>query len=115
MRAAEVTSGTLNSLAFSSANTAGNLIVVYLTWTNTNSVSITDTRGNVYTNVGTRTTWGASSNASSQVFYAKNIAGGANTVRATFASSHHIPGPSMYIHEYSGIEQGRPGGRERGR
>ncbi len=58
VRAKEITSGTLNSLAFNSANTAGNLIVVYLMWTNTNSVSVTDTRGNVYTSVGSRTTWG---------------------------------------------------------
>ena len=107
VRAAEITSGTLNSLAFSSANTAGNLIVVYLTWTNTNSVSVTDTRGNVYTNVGTRTTWGASSNESSQVFYAKNIAGGANTVRATFATAI-TSWADMYIHEYSGIDKADP-------
>ena len=59
VRAKEITSGTLNSLAFNSANTAGNLIVVYLTWTNTDSVSVTDTRGNAYTSVGSRTTWGA--------------------------------------------------------
>jgi tryptophan-rich sensory protein len=56
VRAKEITSGTLNSLDFKSANTAGNLIVVYLAWTNTNSVSVTDTRGNVYTSVGNRTT-----------------------------------------------------------
>ncbi len=52
VRAKEITSGTLNSLAFNSANTAGNLIVVYLVWTNSGSVSVTDTRGNVYTSVG---------------------------------------------------------------
>jgi hypothetical protein len=33
-RANEVTSGSTNSLAFSSANTAGNLIVVYVLWSN---------------------------------------------------------------------------------
>ena len=47
-RAKEVTSGTTNSLAFSSANGAGNLIVVYVVWSNTGSVSLADTRGNAY-------------------------------------------------------------------
>ena len=36
--AKEVTSGTTNSLAFSSANTAGNLIVAYVIWSNTGTV-----------------------------------------------------------------------------
>ena len=105
VRANEITSGTLNSLAFNSANTAGNLIVVYLTWTNTNSVSVTDTRGNDYTSVGSRTTWGA--NRSSQVFYAKNITGGSNTVRATFSTAISSSA-DMYIHEYSGIDKVDP-------
>jgi glucose/arabinose dehydrogenase/chitodextrinase len=107
VRANEITSGTLNSLAFKSANTAGNLIVVYLAWTNTNSVSVTDTRGNVYTSVGSRTTWGVNSNRSSQVFYAKNIAGGSNTVRATFPTAISS-WADMYIHEYSGIDKADP-------
>ena len=108
VRAKEITSGTDNSLAFNSANTAGNLIVVYLVWTNTGSVSsVTDTRGNSYASVGTRKEWGASSNMSSQVFYAKNIAAGANTVRATFTTAITSWG-DMYIHEYSGIDKGDP-------
>ena len=85
VRANEITSGKLNSLAFKSPNTAGNLIVVYLTWTNTEPVSVTDTRGNDYTSAGSQTTWGA--NRSSQVFYAKNINGGPNTVQATFLTA----------------------------
>ena len=107
VRAKEITSGTLNSLDFKSANTAGNLIVVYLAWTNTDSVSVTDTRGNVYTSVGSRAPWGVNSNRSSQVFYAKNIAGGSNTVRATFATAISS-WADMYIHEYSGIDKANP-------
>ena len=112
VRAKEITSGTVNSLAFNSANTAGNLIVVYVAWTNTNTASVSDTRGNVYTSAGARTTWGATSTSSSQVFYAKNIAGGSNTVRATFATSitswgHHLH-PRVRRHR-----QGEPAGRER--
>ena len=52
-----------------------------------------------------RTTWGSS--WSSQVFYAKGIAGGANTVTATFATA--INGFAVvYIHEYSGVDKVGP-------
>ena len=52
-----------------------------------------------------RTTWGGS--WSSQVFYAKNVAGGANTVTATFANS--ISGWGIvYVHEYSGVDKADP-------
>jgi hypothetical protein len=101
--AKEIKSGKINSLAFNKANTAGNLIVVYLAWTNTKSVKVTDTRHNAYKSVEKGpTTWG--SNRSSQVFYATNIAGGSNTVRATFADAIKSGGwADMYIHEYIGI------------
>ena len=38
-RATQVTSGTTASLAFSKANTAGNLIVVYVVWDNSGTVT----------------------------------------------------------------------------
>src|SRR5262249_48947031 len=47
------------------------------------------------------TTW------SSQVFYAKNVVGGANTVTATFGTSISQFG-ILYIHEYSGIDKANP-------
>ena len=47
-RAKEITSGTTNSLAFNSANTAGNLIVVYVAWGNTGAVTLSDSSGNAY-------------------------------------------------------------------
>jgi hypothetical protein len=109
VNAKEIKSGTINSAAFKSANTAGNLIVVYVAWTNTSSVSVTDTRGNVYASVESPTTWGPSANRSSQLFYARNIAGGSNTVRATFATAISSPGwADMYVHEYSGIDKVDP-------
>ena len=52
-----------------------------------------------------RTTWG--SNWSAQVFYAKNIAGGANTVTATFATAINSFG-ILYLHEYSGLDKVNP-------
>jgi glucose/arabinose dehydrogenase/PKD repeat protein len=104
-RAKEVNSGTTNALAFNSANTAGNLIVAYVVWNNTGAVSLSDSHGNGYTSAAGRTTWG--SGWSSQVFYAKGIAGGTNTVTATFASS--ISGWAvLYIHEYSGVDTVSP-------
>ena len=46
------------ALAFNSANTAGNLIVVYVIWSNTSPVTLTDSRGNSYVSAAGRTTWG---------------------------------------------------------
>src|SRR5215469_223040 len=67
-RNAQVTKGTTASLAFSKANTAGNLIVVYVVWDNAGTVKVSDTNGNTYTAATTRQTWG--SNWSAEVFYA---------------------------------------------
>jgi glucose/arabinose dehydrogenase len=107
VRANEVTSGTVNSLAFSSANTAGNLIVAYVIWSNTNSVSLSDSRGNAYASAVARTTWGTNSSWSAQVFYARNVAGGSNTVTATFATAI-TSFAALYIHEYAGIDKANP-------
>ena len=41
--------GTTASLAFSKANTAGNLIVVYVVWDNPGTVQVSDSKGNTYT------------------------------------------------------------------
>jgi glucose/arabinose dehydrogenase/PKD repeat protein/fibronectin type 3 domain-containing protein len=101
----EINSGRVNSLAFNSANVAGNLIVVSLLWSNTSGVAMTDSRGNTYVAATVRTTWSGSWSA--QTFYAKNIAGGANTVTATFASTISSFG-IVQIHEYSGLDKSNP-------
>jgi glucose/arabinose dehydrogenase len=105
VRAKEITSGTINSLAFSGATTAGNTIVVAVLWSNTGGVSLSDNRGNAYTAATTATTWGSS--WSQQVFFAKNIVGGSTTVTATFASAINSFG-AIYIHEYSGLDKVNP-------
>jgi glucose/arabinose dehydrogenase/PKD repeat protein len=105
VRAKEVRSGTTNSLAFNNANTAGNLIVVYAIWSNTGSATVSDSRGNAYANAAARTTWGGT--WSSQVFYARNVAAGANTVTATHATAVNSFSV-IYIHEYSGIDKVSP-------
>ncbi len=104
-KAKQVTSGTVNALAFANANASGNLIVVYVVWGNTGAVSLSDARANTYTSATGRTTWG--NNWSSQVFYAKSIAAGTNTVTATFATTINSFA-LIYIHEYSGVDKVSP-------
>lgn len=104
-RANEISSGTVNDVAFRSPNTSGGLIVAFVLWDNTAPVTLSDTRGNTYLAATERTTW--LGGVSAQLFYAKNIAGGANTVRATFAT----PIQSWAIvqaHEYAGLDRLAP-------
>ena len=84
-QAREIPSGKTDGVAFSSANTAGNLIVASVFWNNPGAVTLADSRGNAYTSVAARRSWG--SNWSEQTFFAKNIAAGTNTVTATFGTS----------------------------
>ena len=105
-RASESTSGTQSSVAFASANSAGNLIVVYVVWSNSSTVTVSDTRGNTYASAAPAVRW-KNNTWSSQVFYAKNIGAGANTVRATFSSAINSFG-IVYAHEYSGLDQVNP-------
>jgi len=106
-RSKRITSGTVNSLAFNNANTAHNLIVVYVVWDNPGTVALSDSRGNTYTSVAPATAWGSTSTWRSQIFYAKDIAGGANSVKATFGTAITSFG-KLYIHEYSGLDRTAP-------
>jgi len=74
-------------------------------WSNTGAVAVSDTRGNSYASAVSRTTWGTS--RSSQIFYARNISGGSNTVTATFATPITSFG-DIHIHEYSGLDKTNP-------
>jgi outer membrane protein assembly factor BamB len=99
-RNTQVTSGTTAKLAFSKANTAGNLIVVYAVWDNAGTATVTDSVGNAYTAATARQSFG--SGWSAQVFVAPNIAKGSNTVTATFGTAIKNFG-ILYLHEYSGL------------
>src|SRR5690242_7803524 len=77
-RATQVTRGTTASLAFSKANTAGNLIAVYVVWDNSGTGKLSETSGNTYTAATARQSFG--NNWCAQVFYAANILGGENRV-----------------------------------
>jgi hypothetical protein len=106
-RSKQVTNGTGNSLAFSNTNAAGNLIVAYVVWDNSSPVTLRDSRGNTYAGVAPAKAWGVNGTWRSQVFYAKDIAGGTNTVTATFQAAVGSFG-RLYIHEYSGLDRTAP-------
>ncbi|MGY4768421.1 PQQ-dependent sugar dehydrogenase [Kribbella sp. CWNU-51] len=105
-RGKEITTGTLDSLKFTNNNVGGNLIVVYVVWSNSSAVTVTDTLGNAYAAAAPVTRWNGNA-WSSQVFYAKNVAAGTNTVRATFGTAITSFG-DLYIHEYSGLDKTNP-------
>src|SRR5262249_36981467 len=101
-----VISGGSVSVPFTKPNTAGNLIGAYVVWANAGPVSITDTAGNAYDSaIGPTQATGDPSNA--QVFYARNIGGGPNTVTASFATGITARGV-LYVHEYTGLDRTDP-------
>lgn len=90
--------------AFSSANTAGGLIVVSVEWNSSATPSITDSRGNTYLSAGAVLT-SPNSPYKEQTFYAMNVASGSNTVTAQFNGTPlgTFSDLLIYAHEYSGI------------
>jgi hypothetical protein len=102
---------------FTVDTSAGDLIVVGTDWateTQPATASLSDTQGNVYESAGGPIDWGGPTGTTViyrvQIFYAKKIRGGPNTVTATLAipnggSPNHC---LIYIHEYSGIDPSAP-------
>jgi hypothetical protein len=91
------------------SNTTGNLLVVFINFTDVSNVinvtGIADTAGNTYT-PGTRFNSG-SNNGTSQMWYAKNIVGNAsNVVTATLSASTTFRSP--LVSEYSGLDTSTP-------
>jgi outer membrane protein assembly factor BamB len=68
-------------------------------------VKVSDTRGNTYKAATVRQAFGNSWSA--QVFYASNIRGGSNTVKATFSRAITSFG-IVYLHEYTGLAKVSP-------
>jgi hypothetical protein len=97
------------SVAFATAQTAGNLNVVVVGWADTTSTvhSVTDSNGNPYQlAAGTNATTGGAPGASQAVYYAKNIKAGSNTVTVTF---DQVPNnEDVRILEYSGLSTTAP-------
>ena len=105
-------SNTSVSVAYSNAQTAGNLNIVAVGWGDTISAisSVTDSKGNTYTRAV-----GPTSNTGLQqaIYYAKNIAAGSNTVTVKFNQAAAYP--DVRILEYSGLNQTSSAGCDGGR
>jgi hypothetical protein len=87
-------------VAYSSAQTAGNLNIVVVGWNDTTSAvsSVTDSLGNTYTLAVGPTTGGGQRQS---IYYARNIKGGSNTV--TVAMSTTVNYPDIRVLEYTGL------------
>ena len=83
-----VLSATATTLAVvpTAALTTGTTVVVSVAWGDqTSTPTITDTRGNTYTAIGTPARYAGS--RSVQLFYAKVATGGTTTITATFSAA----------------------------
>jgi hypothetical protein len=92
-------------LSYGVAQTAGNLNVVAVGWNDTTSTvsSVTDSRGNIYSPAGVMVTGTGLRQA---IYYAKNIAGGSNTVTVAFNQAATFV--DVRILEYSGLDTTSP-------
>src|SRR6202035_2192691 len=102
------TVSTTFTVAYPSSNTAGNSSVVFIAFDNWGvepSATITDSNGNVYSQIGSyRTDLG--NKVKLGMFQATNIKAGANTVTLTVSTS----GTSftLFVEEYSGVVTSNP-------
>ena len=94
------------TVPYSKAQTSGNLNVVVVGWNDSTATvkSVSDSHGNVYVcAVGPTVQKGA---ASQSIYYAKNIAAGANTVTVLFSTAARYP--DIRVTEYSGASTTAP-------
>lgn len=93
------------STSFSGANTSGNLIVAVVRMsTATQTVTVTDSAGNVYVRAASQIQ--AADGSQIHIFYAENIAGRTNSVTATFSAINNHPWLAVF--EYSGLSKTSP-------
>jgi len=92
-------------IAFGVAQTAGNMNLVVVGWNDTTSTvsSVSDSRGNTYTQAGTTVTGTGLRQA---IYYARNIVGGSNTVTVGFNQAAAFA--DVRILEYSGLDPTSP-------
>jgi len=79
---------------------AGDLLVAYAVWSNTGSVSVSDSRGDGYATAVASKTWGSNDRAG--VLFAKNVAGGTTKVTATLSAS--VTFATLDVHEYANVD-----------
>ncbi len=104
-KSATQTSSASVAVTYAAAQTAGNLNVVAVMWGETTSAvsSVTDSKGNTYA-LAVGPTKGTG--LSSAIYYAKNIAGGSNTVTVSFNRTAGYP--NVNVLEYSGLDTASP-------
>jgi len=92
-------------LSYGVAQTAGNMNLVVVGWNDTTSTvsSVSDSRGNTYTQAGTTVTGTGLRQA---IYYARNIVGGSNTVTVGFNQAAAFA--DVRILEYSGLDPSSP-------
>jgi hypothetical protein len=102
------TSLTAVSVPYPTAEAAGDLNVVFISWNDATSTvaSVTDSAGNAYQAAPGTSATSALGPASIVVYYAANVAGGANTLTVTFNQA--APFPEIVVAEYSGINKTSP-------
>jgi YD repeat-containing protein len=93
------------TVTYGSAQAAGDLNVVVVSWIDTNPIapSVTDTKGNVYTAAIGPIHYATGAQA---IYYAKNIVAGSNAVTVTFSASVNFL--DVRTAEYSGIDTVSP-------
>lgn len=107
VQSAAVQAGSAKSaaVAFSSGNTAGNMVIAFVRMsTTTQTVKVTDKNGNTYTDAVSQSQ--TTDGSQIHLFYAKNVKAGANTVTATFSGTNSHPWLAVY--EYSGLSASAP-------
>ena len=89
------------AVPYGKAQTAGDLNIVVVGWGDSSSTisSVTDSQGNTYSLAVGPT---SISNLQQSIYYAKNIAGGNDTVAVTFNQT--VAYPDIRILEYSGLD-----------
>jgi Glycosyl hydrolases family 16/IPT/TIG domain len=99
------TSGTSVAVTYPAGQTAGDLNVVAVMWGDTTRAvsAVTDSKGNSYTRAVGPT---KASGLTSAIYYAKNIAGGSNTVTVQFNGTASYP--NVNVLEYSGLDATNP-------
>jgi subtilisin family serine protease len=91
--------------AFASANAAGSLVIAVVRMSTTSqTVSVTDSAGNVYREAVAQAQ--TADGHQMHLFYAANVTGGPNTVTATFSSVNNRPWLAIY--EYGGVRTTDP-------
>ena len=103
VNSASTSDGTVSAAAFSSANTAGNAIIVFANGSDAAPLSCSDTQGNTYTRIAATEANVSTYDNPGVIFYATGIAGGSGNVVTCIweAASHSFVNVSAT--EVSGI------------